>query len=275
MIETRIEGSGTSGPATRGASAGRPRTRLLSGVGRGLLPFVGLAVILVVWQLVTSIFTIPSYQLPTPIAVARALVDNRATLWGHALYTGSAVLFGLGISTGAGIVVGGLLSASRTLSSIVMPILVVSQALPKIAVAPLLIVWLGLGFTNEVALAAAMSIFPVIINTAVGLTSVPTELRHLARSAGGRRIRSFAKINVRHAMPSIIAGTKVAATLAVVGAIVGEFVASNSGLGYYLLLKSSTAQMAVVFADLVVLSAVTMFFYFAINLIDALLRRVP
>jgi NitT/TauT family transport system permease protein len=242
---------------------------ILSGARSVVLPLMGLAGLILVWQCAILVFDLPPYQLPTPLSVLEALGENSALI-GHAQYTASAILLGLSISVVLGVLFGAVLAASRALSSIFMPLLVVTQALPKVAIAPLMLVWLGLGFTNEVVMSASMALFPILLNTAVGLNSVPVELRQLARSAGGGRARAFVKIDIRCALPSIIAGTKVGATLAVAGAIVGEFVASNNGLGYYLLLKSSTGQTAVVFADLIVLSGVTLAFYFAIDIINFL-----
>jgi NitT/TauT family transport system permease protein len=261
----------------RSASAIAPRRSVvravLSGSANMLLPFTGLALVVAFWQFAISVLGVPRYQLPAPLAVLEALFDNQSSLIHHGLHTASAVVLGLGIAIILGVAIGAVLAASRILSGIFMPLFVVAQSLPKIAIAPLLLVWLGLGFKNEVALASSMAIFPVLINTAVGLSSVPVELRSLARSAGANPIRSFLMINIRYAMFSIMAGIKVAATLAIAGAIVGEFVASNDGLGYYLLVKSASGQMAVVFADLVALSALTLAIYLALDLCDVLLLK--
>jgi NitT/TauT family transport system permease protein len=232
------------------------------------LPVSAVALILLLWQASTAVFDIPDWQLPPPTTIITELGPNADLLLQNAIHTSVSVVIGyvLGVVVAIPIAVG--IAFSRTVSTTVYPLLAGYNALPKSALAPLLLVWLGFGRPMEVAIVFSICLFPVIINTAIGLSSMPQELSYLAQSMGGGRFRTFWKIRLPYALPFIFGGLKVAISLAVVGAIVGEFVASNEGLGYLMLRSASNFETSLVFCSLLVLSVVAYVMFAAVQLAE-------
>src|SRR5262249_38490107 len=143
----------------------------------------------------------------------------------------------------------------RWIEKSVYPLLVVSQAVPKVAIAPILLVWLGFGMETKIVIAVLIAFFPIVISTVVGLKGVASEMHDLGNSMGLSSLDMFQKIRLPHAMPSMFGGIKVSATFAVVGAVVGEFVGADKGLGYLMLFSSGQMQTDLMFADVIVLGA--------------------
>jgi NitT/TauT family transport system permease protein len=152
----------------------------------------------------------------------------------------------------------------------IYPLLVSSQAVPKVAVAPLFIVWFGLGLVPKVLIAFLIAFFPIVINTAMGLAAIEIEKIHLARSMGLGPFATFIKIRLPNALPSIFAGLKISITLAVVGAVVGEFVGGQGGLGYLLLVANGSLDIALLFAGLVALTLLGIAFFAVIVIVERL-----
>jgi NitT/TauT family transport system permease protein len=155
--------------------------------------------------------------------------------------------------------------------SYVYPLLVFSQSIPKVAIAPLFVVWFGFGIFPKIISAFLLGFFPVVVSTVMGFKSVEPDMIDLARSMGGSRLQTFFKISLPQALPAIFSGLKVSITLAVVGAVVGEFVGSNSGIGYVLQVANGNFDLPLMFAALVVLSSIGVLLFAAIDVVERLM----
>jgi NitT/TauT family transport system permease protein len=260
-----------------GGTPGSLRASRSSGLdARGALTnvvYIAVAVlaVLAVWQGVVVIWDVPQYLLPPPATVAEALWEDRGELWEQTLVTGleSVLAFVLAVVVGAAL--GVVIAFSKPLARVLFPILVGSNAIPKVALAPLFIVWLGFGLESKVIIGLTIAVFPVVINTVAGLQAVPNDMVELARSMGGGALRTFAKIRVPYALPSFFAGLKIAISLAVVGAVVGEFVGADSGLGYVMIVTGSQLNAPLLYAALVALTIMAIVLYLGVELLQILL----
>ena len=219
-------------------------------------PLAALGLGLVVWELAIVALDVPEYLLPAPSGIAAAIAAQPAYLAEHSLVTLAEILLGFALAVVVGIPLAVFIVYSPLFERSVYPLLVASQSVPKIAVAPLLIFWAGLGMFPKVLVAFAIAFFPIVIDTVVRLRSVEPEMLHLARSMGADQRKIFVKIRMPGALPAIFAGLKVAVTLAVVGAIVGEFIQADRGLGYVLQQATSVLDMRLGFGAIVILAAV-------------------
>jgi len=233
-----------------------------------LKPFIFLAGMIVVWDLTIRLFHIPPYQVPAPKDVIITLYKDWPMLMKEAWPTTVATIWGFLLSAAFGIPIAMLIAGSRLIESYVYPLLVFSQSVPKIAIAPLFVVWFGFGIIPKVIAAFMLGFFPVVVSTVMGFKSVDPDMLDLARSMKSSRLETFMRISLPQAMPSIFAGLKVSITLAVVGAVVGEFVGSNSGIGYLLQIANGTFDLPLMFAALVVLSGIGVVLFVAIDLIE-------
>lgn len=234
-------------------------------------PALLIVIILVGWDLGVRLFKIPPYLIPAPTAVVRELVAQWPMLLRETMPTLSATLGGFALSAVVGIPVAMLIASSRTVESYLYPILVFSQSVPKIAVAPLFVVWFGFGIGPKVISAFLLGVFPVVVATVLGLKSIDGDMLDLARSMRAGALRTFLRIRLPNALPSIFGGLKVAITLAVVGAVVGEFVGSNSGLGYVLQIANGNFDLPLMFAALFILSLMGVLLFTAIDVVERLL----
>ncbi len=222
----------------------------------GLKPVALVVLLVVVWDLAIRVLHIPPYQVPTPLDVARTLWTEGPELLAQAVPTTEASLAGFALSALFGIPAAMLIASSRTVESYVYPLLVFSQSVPKVAVAPLFVVWFGFGMLPKVIAAFLLGFFPVVVSAVQGFKSVEPEMIDLVRSMEAGRLQSFRLISLPHALPAIFAGLKVAITLAVVGAVVGEFVGANSGIGFVLQRSIGNFELPTMFAALVILAAI-------------------
>jgi NitT/TauT family transport system permease protein len=230
---------------------------------------------LIFWQVATAAFHIPSYTLPSPTDIAAVMVDQWQSLVEHSFVTLLESVAGLGLSIAVGIPLGIVIVYSPLFERIFYPFLVASQAIPKVALAPILVAWLGFGLLPKVLIAFFIAFFPVVMNTAVGISRTPLEMIHLMRSLGASSIQILVRIQIPAASPYIFAGIKVAAAFAVVGAIVGEYIAANSGLGYLQLVADNNFQMPLLFGTLAVLSLMGIAFFYLVSLAEMLVLPVP
>jgi NitT/TauT family transport system permease protein len=236
-------------------------------------PLLTLVAMVVVWELAVALFRVPEYILPTPRGIAAAMIKEWRYLALHTWITVQEVLLGFAMAVAVGIPIAVAIVYSPLIERAIYPLLVGSQSVPKIAIAPLLIFWAGLGLFPKVLVAFLISFFPIIIDTVVGLRSVEPEMLHLARSMGAGAGRIFLKIRFPTALPNIFAGLKVAVTLSVVGAIVGEFIQADRGLGYALLQANAVMDTRLGFAAIIVLSAVGIAMFVAVDFIER--RLIP
>lgn len=231
-------------------------------------PFWLIIVLIIGWDLCIRLFKIPQYLIPTPWQVVQQLFKEWPMLWREALPTLYATLGGFVLSALVGVPIAMWIAYSRLVESFVYPLLVFSQSVPKVAIAPLFVVWFGFGVIPKVIAAFLLGFFPVIVATVQGFKSIEADVIDLARSMGASPLKVFIKFRLPQAMPAIFSGLKVSVTLAVVGAVVGEFVGSNSGLGYVLQKANGTFDLPLMFAALVILSMIGVLLFLALELIE-------
>jgi NitT/TauT family transport system permease protein len=233
-------------------------------------PLALVLALLVLWEAGTRAFGVPTYLLPPPSIVLVSLSENAALLLNQGWVTTLEIVLGFGLSIAVGIPLALAIFLWPAFSRSVFPLLVSSQAMPKVAIAPLLLVWFGFGLLPKVLIAFLIAFFPIVINTAVGLASIEREKIHLARSMGLGAGATFFKIRLPNALPSIFGGLKISITLAVVGAVVGEFVGGDAGLGYLLMVANGSMDTALLFADLIVLTLLGVVFFMLVELAERL-----
>jgi NitT/TauT family transport system permease protein len=238
-----------------------------------LMPSVGIIALLVIWQLVTTAFSIPDYLLPQPIAVVQRIARDWVQILDAARYTLFEILVGFAASIVIGVPLAFLIVLSKTLERIVMPMTVASQAIPKVAIAPILVVWLGFGLLPKIAISFLIAFFPIVVSTVTGLKSVELEMIDLVKSMGAGTTKIMLRVRAPAALPHMFAGFKVAICLSVVGAIVGEFVGSDHGLGYLLLTATGTLDGPLVWSALIILIAIGVTLYMIVAKIERMTIR--
>ena len=236
----------------------RPSPAIAIGAGaarltHSIMPFVGVGALLLLWALITAIFKIPDYLLPSPISVVRRAFLEWRTLLNQTSYTLVEIVAGFLGSVLIGIPMAFAVVLSRPVERIVLPLVVASQAIPKVAIAPILVIWLGFGLFPKIVISFLIGFFPVLVSTITGLKSVETEMIDLVRSMGASTMKIIFRVRLPSALPQIFSGLKVAIALSVVGAIVGEFVGADRGLGYLLLTATGALDGPLVWAALLVL----------------------
>ncbi|HYX91938.1 MAG TPA: ABC transporter permease, partial [Myxococcaceae bacterium] len=228
-----------------------------------------------VWQLADLLFHVPRFLLPSPWEIIRRIAERPDKLAFHLAVTLQEVLIGFLIAVVVSIPSGILIVYSRVLERLIYPFLVAFQAIPKVALAPILVVWFGFGLTSKISLALVTAMFPIVLNTVVGMNQTPPEMIHLMRSLGASWLQIFLKVRLLAAAPHIFGGFKIGITLAVVGAVVGEFIASNSGLGYFLLVANNGFDTPLLFGIVVILSFVSIALFYVVELIEVLVLPGP
>lgn len=224
---------------------------------------ISILIALLGWELVVRIWKLPAFMLPAPAAVARRtyqLIADGSLLY-HSLYTLLEVVIGMVIGVVAASLLGYVLSKSATVEKLVSPYIVASQSVPVVAIAPLLVIWLGPGLSSKVLVCALIVFFPVLINTMVGIRTVPEDLRDLMRSLKASQWQTFALLEVPAALPIFLGGLRVGATLAVIGAVVGEFVGADRGLGFLINRARGQYDTATVFVAILTLVLMALILY--------------
>lgn len=228
------------------------RTRL-STPADVLYPAGALVAFVAVWWAVTTLYSIPPFLLPSPAAVAGRVVGNPGLFLDNAVATLEKIAVGGAVGIGSGFVLALFVAYVPPFRRAVYPYLVTVRVLPKIAIAPLLLIYLGTGTTTAVVFVALVSFFPMVLSTAAGLDAVPAEQRDLLRSVNAPRLRRIVHVDLPYALPDVFAGVKQSATLSVIGAVIAEWVVADSGLGYLVLLGSENVQADLMLAALSVL----------------------
>jgi NitT/TauT family transport system permease protein len=249
---------------------GPGRSAVLAAYGYPIGSLVGLVV---VWHLAVVVLRPSSYLLPSPLSVVDEIVQQWDLLAMHALVTTQETLLGFFLSVAISIPMAVAIAHWRLLEQAMYPLLVISQAVPKVAIAPLMLVWMGFGLTPKIFVAVLIAFFPIVISSVTGLKSVPYEMIQLSRSMGLSPLATFRKIKLPYALPHVFAGLKVGITLAVVGAVVGEFVGADRGLGYLLLFTLGRLNTRLMFADLVVLAALGVVAFWVVQFVER--RAIP
>lgn len=225
-------------------------------VGWSLLPPLTFVAIVALWAVAIPIFGIPAYLLPGPGGVFTRLISDTPQLWDNSLVTLTEVLLGFGLTLLSAIPLGLVIALSPLAKQIVYPPLMLLQLVPKIAVAPLFLVWLGFGIESKVLLTLLMTFFPLLLASISGFQILDNRFLYLTQSMGASWWQTFRYLRIPAALPVIFSGIKTSATIATTAAIVAEFVGANKGLGYVLLRSTSTMDMELTFAVLVVLTII-------------------
>ncbi|MBI5034778.1 MAG: ABC transporter permease [Chloroflexi bacterium] len=233
--------------------------------------FAGIIAFLIIWQVGVMVFNVPAYFLPTPTRILEEGIREASKLTSHGWITVYEMLAGYFLAVTIGVPLAIAITSWRRFDEFVTPTMLFFQVVPKIAVAPLFIVWFGVGITPKILVAFLISFFPIVIDTAVGLRSITPEMIDLARSMGASQMQIFREFRLPTSLPYLFSGLKVAATLAVAGAVVGEFVGADKGLGYLLLVTNSNMQTALMFATIVVLTFIGLIFFYVIEFLESLL----
>lgn len=228
---------------------------------------------LLLWEAAVRLFEIPIYLLPPPSQVLMKMASGYKLFLAEATPTVTAILCGFLLAALVGVPIATFMVYMPLFRYAVHAILITAQVLPKVALAPLFIVWFGFGLLPKVLMTFLIAFFPIVIDSMIGLASVRPESLMLVRSMGGNRWQAFWKVRLPNALPSMFGGFKVAITFAVVGALVAEFVASDSGLGYLLVMARGNLDTLTVFAVIGWLVVIGFLFYYAVELLEKLVLR--
>ena len=244
----------------------RSRTeRAIRRIAWNLLPPLTFVAMVALWWAVVEVFKIPAYLLPGPKAVFARLVTDAGLLWTHSQVTLTEIVLGFGITIVTAIPLGLLIALSPLSKQLVYPPIMLMQLVPKIAVAPLFLVWLGFGLESKVLLTVLLTFFPLLIASISGFQILDDRLLYLTQSMGASGWQTFRFLRFPAALPVIFSGLKTSATIAATAAIVAEFVGANKGLGYVLLRGTSTMDIELVFAVLVVLTLIGVAINYAVE----------
>lgn len=236
--------------------------------GRSLKPIVTFVVFVVFWELVCRLFNVPQFLVPPPSSVAASLYEKRMLYVFHGAVTFYETVLGFALAVVFGVSAAAIIVILPRLRDIVMPILLIAQIIPKVAVAPLLLIWFGYGLVPKVLIAFLVAFFPIVVNGISGLLSVQSELLDLGRSLEANKWQTFWKFRIPSAIPELLSGMKVAMTLAIIGAVIGEFVGGSSGLGYLIMVANQEADTAYAFASIFLLSAMGLILYILVEVAE-------
>ena len=240
-------------------------------VARYLLPAATLLFLILLWQVLVTSMDVPALLLPPPSAIAAEMVRWRGLLVTHSFVTLYETILGFLLGIALGVPMAVAISTSRVLQNTIYPLIILAQTIPKVAIAPLFLIWMGYGVLPKVFMGILVAFFPIVIDTATGLNAVEPELIDLTRALSASEWQTLWRIRFPHALPFFFSGLKVSITLAVIGAVIGEFVGSNQGLGYLILTATAELKTALVFACMFLLSVIGIGLFAALAAIERLL----
>jgi len=258
-------------PATR-AEPGTTRRRSIPwrSVAGVLLPVLVIAVLIVGWEIGVRIAGTPRWFLPKPSDIVREMIESRALLWRHTVTTLQEMLVGLALAFVLGITLAIAIVGSRLVERAVYPLVIASQAVPIIALAPILLVWFGYGLTPKVIVVVLTCFFPIVVATVGGLRAVDSDAVALLRSMGASRWQLMRIVRLPSALPALLAGTRIAAAWSVIGAIVGEWVGASAGLGYLMTRSASQFQTPRLYAAVTIAALLGIALFALVSLIERL-----
>ncbi|WP_309064616.1 ABC transporter permease [Microbacterium sp.] len=225
----------------------------------------------ILWEIASQLGWVRAFILPGPSMIIQSMQLNSSSLWSNTIVTAREIVIGFVIGSLLGFLLALGIFYSKPLRTIIYPGVVFLQTVPKVALAPLFLIWFGVGETSIIAITALICLFPVLVNTVVGFEGVDVNLLELMHSVSANGWQKFRMIYLPSSLPEIFAGLEVGMSLAVVGAIVGEFIGARAGLGYQILMANSRIDTAEVFAAIVFISAIGMLFYFGVRLLGRLM----
>jgi NitT/TauT family transport system permease protein len=233
-----------------------------------LAPVATIVLVFVAWQLAVTGLHVRQVILPSPGEIIEALMNQPKWFLQEGLYTMATMLTGFALAVVVGILLAILIVEVRLLESTLYALIAALNSVPKVAIAPLFVIWLGTGYGPKIAIAFLIAFFPIVIDSVLGLKSVPKDMLDLASSMRASQLAQFWRIRLPTALPSIFAGMKVGISLALVGTIVGEFVASDHGLGYIILTAQGTFETAQIFAANILLGAAGIVLFWAMTALE-------
>jgi NitT/TauT family transport system permease protein len=258
QLANEVESPSAGGRRAAASAAPAPRlkkqTRALGWLVDLWRPLVFVVALFVAWWVVTENNWVAAYILPSPANTWTTMVDNAAYLGNHTWVTTVETIIGFAIAVIIGELVAVMMIYSKTVEKTAYPLILFAQVVPKIAIAPLFVVWLGFGMEPKIVVAVLMAFFPIVVSGMAGLKSVDPEILELTSTMGASSIKTFLKVRLPASLPQLFSGLKVAATLAVTGAVVGEFVGANEGLGYVILQANGNIDTAMLFGALIIMS---------------------
>jgi putative hydroxymethylpyrimidine transport system permease protein len=240
---------------------------------RSLLPLVAILLLLGIWELYVKASGVSSLVLPTPIDVFRALYDDRGTLWHNLKPTVAEICLGMVLAACFALLVAVALHFSSVVRDAFYPLLVATQTIPVVIIAPLLVVWLGFGLLPKLVVIALICFFPIVVTTLSGLAAVDPDLIKLMRTFDAGRWQTFTRVEFPSALPALLAGAKVAVVFSVIGAVFGEQAGASSGLGYLLTVTHANLETAEAFATVFVLAAFAILLFALLTLVER--RALP
>ena len=231
-------------------------------------PLAATLAALILWTFIVWVFEFPEYFLPTPLVILEDLISTGFRLVPDAWITIEETILGFLLAIVAGFAAAVLIMWSEPIKKSILPLLVFLQTLPKIAVAPLFIIWFGFGILPKVIMAFLICFFPIVINTSVGLASVDSDMMDLIKSMAATKKQTFMKVRIPNAFPYFFTSLKIAITLALIGAIVGEFVGGEGGLGYQILLANARLDAPRLFAIVIVLTFIGAILFYLVSALE-------
>lgn len=255
----------TAGVAAPTPTSGRRRRVLDTALALGLL-----ALLVVAWQLYVRVFDVAPYLLPPPTDVWEAFTEIRGTLPGHIGATVTAAVLGLVVGAAVAVALAVVIATVPLVRRVVLPLLVVSQSIPMVVVAPLLIVWMGFGLAPKVVVVALIVFFPVVVSTVAGIDATDRDLVDLVRSMGAGRARLLRTVQVPAALPSFFAGLQVSAAYAMLGAVIAEWMGASEGLGIFLTRAQTSFRLDRVFVGIAAIAVVSVALFLVVRLIARL-----
>ncbi|MAU65129.1 MAG: nitrate ABC transporter permease [Dehalococcoidia bacterium] len=227
-------------------------------------------VLLIVWDVLVRINDVPSWLLPSPSEIFKAMLDNARILTSHTITTLIEVILGFVIALFVGLLLSSAITLSSTIEKSFYPFIIASQTIPVIVIAPMLLVWVGYGLMPKIIVVALISFFPIVVNTVDGMKSIDMDLEKLFRTMGASNWDIFRKIRIPNSLPYMFSGLRVAISISVIGAVIGEWVGSSEGLGYLMIRSKPQFQTELVFAAIFILSIMGIILFFGIGLVEKL-----
>jgi NitT/TauT family transport system permease protein len=246
---------------------------IVEGLRRSSASIAAVIGFVVAWQALVMIFVVPSWLLPAPSVIWMEFVKQAHLLGKHVLATGLGAVSGLVIGAAAGLILAILMVESRLLGRILMPLLVIDQSIPKMALAPIFVIWFGTGMMTRVVIAMVISFFPVVVNAVRGMTTVDHRLNDLMTTIAASRLDVLRKVQLPNSVPYTFAGLKVAVPLSIIGAVIAEFMQSDSGLGYVVLVAVGNVNTPMVFVAVLLMALLSLCLFAIISGFEWLLLR--
>ena len=246
-------------------------------VSRGVItilpPVILIILLLIIWQVASDLFKIPNWMLPSPLAIIREIIESKSILLKHALVTLNEAFLGLVVAIIIGIIFGVIIFLFKTAERSVYPVIIASQTIPIIAIAPLLLIWVGSGIESKVIVVILISFFPVVVNLIDGFKNADNDYEKMLKTLNASKWQILFKIQFPFALPYLLSGIKIASVSSVIGAVIGEWVGSSSGLGWLIKISSPQFLTERMFASIVLLSFMAIALFSVSWSIEKLLLR--